>query len=294
MCDTQNIIDGVSFSVQGVVAGLMALKSGHALYQGISTVSSAKDMAEPLADILPEDWIVEEVVDVQGFGKMQFACLTAGLATTAHSTFLLVQSALRLQALQSIAEETKGIKQEVTDLKAEFDDLVDSCTKKLGKADQLIQKGANDPMAFMRISNLVVAIEPDILGFQVKLDRLMANVVSKIDAVELEKSGAVKGTVSAGINLASSAAYGTLSVVTPGGWAMAIAALTANVVGGSVAASTMVIEIVNIVKCNEILTELRQMESQLAEMKAAAEALKDRSRRVRVELAKLFGDDDVM
>merc|ERR1712154_244853 len=210
-----------------------------------------------------------------------------------HSTFLLVQASMRLHSLKSIAEETTGIRDEVGRLQGEYDALHDKATQRLTRMHSLIPSLATNPAAFNRILLLASSNDSEIGHLVSQIDNLLARVVEKIQVVEAERGSAVKGAVGAGINIAQNVIYGGLSVATPGGWAMAIAGLTANAIGGAVATTTLVIEIVSVVKCSEILAELSEMESQLSETRREILKLRDQTSAIKGQLATSTGDDDL-
>jgi len=278
--------------VSRVVAGVAALKTRRLLYQAMSTLSEAKDVAEPLMASLPENWMSQEVADVQGFGKVQFAFLAMGIATVAHSTYLLVHACSCLEKLEKLAQETKGIREEVGRLQIEYDTLQDLAAKRLSRILSLIPSLATDPAAVDRLNLLALASDNELHGFVSKIDHLLHRVVEKV--VEAEQGSAIEGVNGTAVNVAQNAIYKVLAVVTPGGWFMGLAGMAVNASGGAVATTMLVIEIVNWVKCNEILNYPTQLESQLSEMKVSILQLQEKANQTKIQLAQMTGDDDLV
>jgi len=284
-------MENVNLGIQGLFGVLGALKTGHSLVQGLSTVSKARDVAEPLMDILPEDWIKEEVTEVQGFPKVQFACLAMGVATTEQSTYMLAQASARMNALKKLARETKGINEAVNALQIELDAATTTCLRRFTRMGELL----TDPGPLNMTTFLMFASrnQSELTNIATKIDDLLFKVNGKVVEVKHEQAAASKQMVGGSINIAMNIAFGAMAAITPGGAGMAVAGVVANIVGASVAGATIVVEIVNLVKCNEILEELQTMEAQLQIMKASSDNLGQRNKRLQRDYAELVGEENL-
>lgn len=292
-CDAQKIFRATCLGVGALFTSVRVVNHSKSLHDGLGKIQDVEKAIKPL---------VKDLAKKQKEGGLELknvnnASMINGVATTALSAFSLIETMKRLDALKDLAKETKGLEKKVERLEQDFQQCIVKVTKYIERMEQRMKEEEQSPgpFFFTKMQNDMMKCHAEINPVYSEIKSLLDSVKANIEKVKDERVSSGMSVASNVFSIASNIAYGTMSavaVIKKGDLGAGLAA-GSNLLGAGVACTGMTFDIVNLVKCTEILDSLKAMEASLEQMKAELDDLRQRAKEVQAALDTLLGDDDL-